>query len=187
MHIYSKPHQSGFTLIEVVITSFILAIGLLAVVAMQAVAKRSSFETHQRTMAMLLAEDMVERVRLNHIAWQANNPATVTVGEGQTTRTKPTCAENSGLMADCSLADVVNYDLYHWEYGLLAKSAGTKGGLVKPNGCVLLAANGDLTVVVTWLSRQSLSGITSANSVTANCGAQSDKRRKMALNTRVNS
>ncbi|BEU02140.1 type IV pilus modification protein PilV [Agarivorans sp. OAG1] len=180
---YSKIR--GFTLIEVIITSFILAVGLLAVVAMQAVAKRSSFETHQRTVAMILAEDMVERVRLNHIAWQANNPATVTVGDGQTARAKPACAEDSGLMTACSLADVVNYDLYHWEYGLYAKAAGAKGGLVKPNGCVLLSANGELTVVVTWLSRQSFSGITSSNTVTANCGAQSDKRRKMALTTRV--
>ncbi|MGY5452294.1 type IV pilus modification protein PilV [Agarivorans sp. MS3-6] len=179
------PQCRGFTLIEVIVTSFILAIGLLAVVAMQAVAKRSSFETHQRTLAMLAAEDMVERVRLNHLAWQANNPATVTVGDGQAARSKPSCAEDSGVMSNCSLADVVNYDLYHWEYALYAKAAHSKGGLVKPNGCVLLSANGELTVVVTWQSRKSFTGIDSTNTVVSNCQSQSEDRRKMALTTWV--
>ncbi len=183
-------HQSysrnlGFTLIEVIITSFILAVGLLAVVAMQAVAKRSSFESHQRTVAMLLAENLVERVRLNHLAWQANNPATVTVGEGQVARVKPACAEDNGLLSNCSFADLVNDDLYHWEYGLYAKSAGGKGGLVKPNGCVQLKADGELTVVVTWQSRQSLVALSHSNPLVASCGVNADQRRKMVLTTRV--
>jgi type IV pilus assembly protein PilV len=180
-----KLRVRGFTLIEVIITTFILAIGLLAVVAMQAVAKRSSFETQQRTVAMQLAEDMVERIRLNNLAWQANNPATVIVGDGQTARTRPACAQDSGMMSNCSMADLVNYDLYHWEYALNANSAESTGGLVKPNGCVLLSPQGQLTVVVSWVSRQSFTGIASGNTVEENCGAESDKRRSMLLSTWV--
>lgn len=55
----------GFTLIEVLITLLILAIGLLGLAGLQSRMLRSELEALQRTQAMLLLEDMANRVRSN--------------------------------------------------------------------------------------------------------------------------
>jgi type IV pilus assembly protein PilV len=53
---------SGFTLIEVLITILITSIGLLALAAMQARALQDSHSSFQRTVAVVQANDLVERL-----------------------------------------------------------------------------------------------------------------------------
>ena len=52
----------GFTLIEVLITVLITSIGLLALAAMQARALQDSHSSFQRTVAIVQANDLVERL-----------------------------------------------------------------------------------------------------------------------------
>ncbi|TMH30961.1 MAG: type IV pilus modification protein PilV, partial [Betaproteobacteria bacterium] len=55
----------GFTLIEVLISMLIMAIGLLGLAGMQAVAQRAEVESYQRAQALVLVQDMVDRVNAN--------------------------------------------------------------------------------------------------------------------------
>lgn len=55
--------QSGFSLLEVMIAVLVLAIGLLGLSALQAQGLRSSSSAHQRSQAVVLAYDMMERLR----------------------------------------------------------------------------------------------------------------------------
>ena len=55
----------GFTLIEVLIALVILAFGLLSLARMQARASVTEIEARQRTQAMALVQDMVDRINLN--------------------------------------------------------------------------------------------------------------------------
>ncbi len=66
---------AGFSLLEVMIAAVVLSFGLLGLVAMQVQAKFSSYEARQRTIASWLANDMVERLKVNRGAWelQASN------------------------------------------------------------------------------------------------------------------
>ena len=55
--------NSGFTLIEVLVTLVILTFGLLGIAGLMAKGQRISFEAYQRQQAVALASDMAERSR----------------------------------------------------------------------------------------------------------------------------
>lgn len=62
-----KPlrRQVGFTLIEVLVTFLIVAIGLLGLGALQVNTMNNSFETYQRALVASIVEDMAARIRMN--------------------------------------------------------------------------------------------------------------------------
>ncbi|QUM82346.1 prepilin-type N-terminal cleavage/methylation domain-containing protein [Moritella sp. 5] len=60
--------ESGFSLIEVMITSFILAVGLLGIVALQGIAKKSLADTDKQIEASYLARTALQELRTN-TAW----------------------------------------------------------------------------------------------------------------------
>ncbi|MBI4745954.1 MAG: type IV pilus modification protein PilV [Deltaproteobacteria bacterium] len=57
--------NKGFTLIEVLISVFLLSVGLLAVAAMQTTAMTGSTSSNNTTLSTQLAEEMVDRIRMN--------------------------------------------------------------------------------------------------------------------------
>lgn len=61
------PLQSaaGFSLIEVLIAIFVIAIGLLGVAGMQSTLLKDGFDTAQRSQMIWLAQEMVSRMRVN--------------------------------------------------------------------------------------------------------------------------
>ena len=61
----------GFSLIEIMISSFILALGVLGLVSMQSIALKSTVEIQQRTLANSLIADISERMQLNRLWLQA--------------------------------------------------------------------------------------------------------------------
>lgn len=65
----SRPDPSrGFTLIEVLVTIVILAVGLLGLALLQSTSLSNQLESLQRAQAMLLLEDMANRIRVNNAA-----------------------------------------------------------------------------------------------------------------------
>ncbi|MBM2838266.1 MAG: putative Type pilus assembly protein PilV [Deltaproteobacteria bacterium] len=58
-------NNKGFTLIEVLISVFLLSVGLLAVAAMQTTAMTGSTSSNNTTLSTQLAEEMVDRIRVN--------------------------------------------------------------------------------------------------------------------------
>jgi len=60
-----KTNNKGFTLIEVLISVFLLSVGLLAVAAMQTIAMTGSSSSNNTTLSTQLAEEMVDRIRVN--------------------------------------------------------------------------------------------------------------------------
>ena len=100
---------AGFTLIEVMVTVFVVAIGLLTAAGLQAVSKKAALEATQRTTASVLAQDMLERLRSNALHLDAyvgrdvrpdNQPALVL------------CGSNTGFA--CSPSQMVAYDYAQW-------------------------------------------------------------------------
>src|SRR5438067_6771224 len=83
----------GFTLIEVLISMLIMAIGLLGLAGMQAVAQRAEVESYQRAQALVLVQDMVDRINVNRkvAGCYAFTPVAGSTYAG-TGATAPTCA-----------------------------------------------------------------------------------------------
>ncbi len=57
--------QQGMTLLEILVAVLILSVGLLGVAGLQTSNMRNSQSAHQRTMAVMLASGMAERIRAN--------------------------------------------------------------------------------------------------------------------------
>jgi len=58
-------NQRGMTMLEILIAVMVLSVGLLGVAGLQTTNLRNSQSAHQRTMAVLLASGMAERIRAN--------------------------------------------------------------------------------------------------------------------------
>ena len=61
----------GFTLIEVLVTLVIIAIGLLGLGALQLNTMNNSFDTYQRALVGSIVDDMAARIRMNSQAARA--------------------------------------------------------------------------------------------------------------------
>ena len=77
--------QQGMTMLEVLIAVMILSVGLLGVAGLQTTNLRNSQSAHQRTMAVLLASGMAERIRANRVIARSGNYALPKTCEAFTT------------------------------------------------------------------------------------------------------
>lgn len=58
-------HQSGITLIEILVALLVLSIGLLGLANLQAVGLRANHNAYLRSQATILAYDIADRMRAN--------------------------------------------------------------------------------------------------------------------------
>ncbi len=167
--------QKGMTFIEVLIALFIMVTGILGAVAMQATAKKGSFDAMQRSLASSLAQDIIERMRSNDAATLANYAGT---DYGVTLNSEPSkrCNTSGGL---CSAAEMTTNDQYEWELALMGADVkyGTSnvGGLLDARACVSVTNNA-VKVVITWQGRVEL-----VSGSTESCGSTSNKRRQVLV------
>jgi type IV pilus assembly protein PilV len=159
--------SGGFTLIEVLITVFVTAIGLLTVAGLQAAAKKANFESAQRTTAVALAQDMVERMR-------SNDPAT---WSSYYTSDSTAAASSSACTADtgCAPGDRAAFDLYQWNQRLVGaevtdSSGNATGGLVSPTGCVRLQSTGVYRVAIAWRGMSPITPLATDEKLYDACG-----------------
>ena len=59
---------AGFTMIEVLITLIVLALGLIGVIGLQARGQQAELESYQRGQALALLQDMVDRINTDRAA-----------------------------------------------------------------------------------------------------------------------
>lgn len=167
--------QKGMTFIEVLIALVIMVTGILGAVAMQATAKKSSFDAMQRSLASSLAQDIIERMRSNDAAALGSYVGT-DYGVALNDVPGKRCNTSAGL---CSTAEMATNDQYEWELALMGADVknGTKntGGLVDARACISVNNNA-VTVVVTWQGRTEL-----VNGSTESCGDTGSQRRQVLL------
>ena len=147
----------GASMIEVLVTLVIIAFGLLGMAGLQVRMQSSEIESYQRSQALLLVNDMANRLATNRTAAALYVTGT-TYGAGM----------------DCptSTTSVVNRDLKEWCQALqgaseTSNSGATKqGAMIGGRGCVEVV-DGDYMVTVAW---QGLTPI-SAPPASVTCGA----------------
>ncbi len=164
-------------MIEVLVTFVVLVIGLLGLIGLQARSQQAELESYQRGQALILLQDMVDRMNANRIGSKSGSYLTTGltptyVGNGSTSPTPlSTCA------APTSPATIAAYDLCEWGNQLIGAAEVTSGGsctstdgtncigaMLGARGCVAYAAatelkdskgatipgTGILTVTIAW-------------------------------------
>ena len=97
---FHSRRNKGFTLIEVLISMIILAIGLLGLASLQIIALRESQDAFTMQQAILLATDMQARMRSNSgIDWLTISP-----------NTSDTCIKSNA----CTKAQLASNDYGEW-------------------------------------------------------------------------
>jgi type IV pilus assembly protein PilV len=61
----SAARQTGFSLIEVLVTTVIVSVGLLGIAALQLTSIRSNYSSFARGQASAMADDILDRIRAN--------------------------------------------------------------------------------------------------------------------------
>lgn len=130
--------QQGFTLIEILVAVVVLAIGLLGLAGLQANSLKFNNSAYQRSVASMMAYDMLDRIRANRDGLIAGNYNSHGPGDGNFP------ADPGCIASGCSTANIASYDAYQWgqQLGNLLP-AGT--GEITGNG-----ANSVFTITVMW-------------------------------------
>ncbi len=99
-----KRTQQGITLLEVLITLVIFSIGLMGSASMQITGLRLNQSAHLRTMAVVQAYDLADRIRANRAGVEAGAYDSIVSKPSD-----PGCASTY-----CSPSEIAQFDAYEW-------------------------------------------------------------------------
>jgi type IV pilus assembly protein PilV len=168
--------ERGATLIEVLVTIVILTFGLLGVAALQVRMRLAQAESYHRSHAVLLLQDMVDRISANRNN-ALNYVTTAALGTGNTVQ-------------DCNGLIGAARDHCEWNNALLGMAESTAsgqqaGGMIDARGCitnVVATMPREFLVAVTW---QGLSPTVAPTSTTCGQGLYGNEQTRRALVARV--
>jgi len=164
--------QRGFTLIEALISIFLVAIGLLGLLGLHVRSQAAELESYQRAQALVLLYNMVDKIKIARVVASCFVQTDPTTGEsyygtaGPAHIGTPNCA--GGTAAENTLANGLMSD---WDTAL-AGAGETKAGVqvgaaLGTRGCVsydptselldaggtAIPGTGEYTVAVSWQGR----------------------------------
>lgn len=133
--------QRGASLIEVLVTLVILAIGLLGLAGLQSRLQASEMEAYQRAQALVLLDDMASRIASNR-----NNAASYVTGAGNPLGT--------GVVCPTSTATRQQIDAGDWCRALQGAGetlgGNSVGAMVGGRGCVEALPNNEYLITIAW-------------------------------------
>lgn len=137
----------GFSMVEVLVTIVIIAIGLLGLASLQLNSLRNNTTAYERTQATMLAYSIIDRMRTNRDSANAGlyNTALGTAPGGGADCTTGTCT--SSIMATS--------DVYEWKCSLGKWDCnGFTSKLPNGDGAIAIAG-GVVTVTIQWEEKRS--------------------------------
>ncbi len=190
-HRAPTPRRSrGFSMLEVLISLLITVFGLLGLVGMQAIAHQAELESYQRAQALILMNDIVERLNTNRGSGACFVITTTTAGTpylgttGANHAGTPNCTSGYTNTQTKALADA---GMLEWDQMLkgaaeISSSNAQVGAMVGARGCVSFNATTSIyTVAVAW------QGTTKTFTPVVNCanGLYGDETRRRVVWTTV--
>ncbi|HYD96814.1 MAG TPA: type IV pilus modification protein PilV [Noviherbaspirillum sp.] len=132
--------QHGTSMIEVLVTIVILTIGLMGLIGLQARMQLSEMESYQRAQALILLEDMANRItnnRSNAASYVTSTPLgtgnTCTASSASSLQVRDSCEWNDALQGAAEMS-----------------GSNRVGTLIGGRGCVDSLGNGEYMVTVAW-------------------------------------
>lgn len=178
---------AGFTLLEVLITLVVVAVGVLGLAALQGRTHLTAVEANQRSQAVSIANDMLSRINLNRDDVESY-VTPIPLGAGD------------GFSGGCSGQPIgVQRDFCEWsdllkgasEQVVSGSGVGNVGGMIGARGCIEVIQTADETastcrpaIVQVTTAWQGLVE-SSAPSLSCGQGEYGDERLRRAVATRV--
>lgn len=152
--------ENGFSMIEMMISLLILAIGLLGMMALQMTSVASNQSSYYRSQASIIANDFVDRMRLNGDSIRDNvNPLTAYDNisiDATSTNTAQACNTTG-----CNAQNLARSDIFELQENLLASI---------PSGTATVVKDASITdqniykITITW-QLEDRSGLTDGANV----------------------
>jgi type IV pilus assembly protein PilV len=135
----------GVTMIEVLVALLILTIGLLGVAGLQARMQTAEIEAFQRAQAIVLLQDMVDRINANRVNAASYATGSVTLGTGTTLDCSPTALASATVMLK---------DKCEWSSAMVGAAETRVISGTTTNIGAMNEARGCITVPVTTMPRE---------------------------------
>jgi type IV pilus assembly protein PilV len=162
----NRSRNSGFSMIEVLVTIAILVVGLLGLVGLQVRATTMELESYQRTQALILLQEITDRLSIN----KANAASYIASNVGASAAVQA-CATLSGAAKD----------LCEWNNALVGAAEKTGGrnigAMIGARGCITSPSANLYVITVAW------QGLTPTVAPVEPCGSGSygdDRQRRTA-------
>ena len=147
---HGAARSGGFTLVEVLVSLVVLAIGLLGIAKLMLFSSHANDSAYLRSQATALAYEILDDMR-------ANRQEAIIVGTYNTAAAVPAVAPGAlcvGIGSCITPTQVALYDLYQWGLRLNANSGvAPPGALPNGQGIVATATVGGqttATITVSW-------------------------------------
>lgn len=147
--------QSGFTLIEVMVSVLVLLVGLMGVMGMQLLSLQTNQSAYFRSQAVYIGSEILDAMRANPTV--ADNYLGVFPDDGggaSTVPTSPGCADSAG---GCTQAEAAQQDLREWAAhfsDVFAVGAANFRATIPEGRAAITATDNEYTVEVSWSERQ---------------------------------
>ncbi|MDF1644803.1 MAG: type IV pilus modification protein PilV [Pseudomonadales bacterium] len=142
-HLSVGHKQSGFSLIEVMVTATILSVSMLGIAQLQATSMRNSQDSYYRSAANTLAYEIVDRMRANKTIASTTTNYAIAIGG--------TVVASNCETSTCTPAQLAVYDQEAWKYLLADSLPGGDGAVALSLG----PTGAEVTVTVQWKDNDS--------------------------------
>jgi type IV pilus assembly protein PilV len=159
--------QRGFTLLEVLVAMLVIAFGVLGYVGLQARTVVTTMEGYQRAQALVLLNDITQRMSINRGAAASY------------------VADNIGASdpGTCPASPIAARDLCEWAQlirGAAEQQAGNKvGAILAARGCITSLGTDAYLVSLVWQGMQA----TGATPLACGTGAYADEKLRRGVST----
>lgn len=179
-------HSNGFSMIEVLISVVILLVGLLGLAGLQVRSQQAEMESYQRAQALILLQDMVDRINTN----RAVAPCYAITSD--TSNGSPYFGASSSAWTTCTSGTLeqqglANADMTAWDAALKGAGENSSGSAVGAmngaRGCVTKTGVGTYVVAVSWQGTNDTvaPGVACGNTLYGN----ETQRRTISLTLRI--
>lgn len=161
--------QRGATMIEILVSLVIATLGLVSLVALQARAYSAEAESYDRAQALMILEDMVQRINANR------------------TRSGSYLTSDFGADAspgDCASADLASRDLCEWNEALTRILPGARACIETPGTSSTGLPGTEVLVTVVWRGTSSL-GLPVASCAEDDFASEPGLRRAVSTVVRI--
>lgn len=142
---------SGFSMVEVLVTLLILAMGLLGLIGLMVRANTAEMESYQRVQAVILMQDMLNRINSNRAVASCYSNAAAGTQFGTGYGGTPTCTSGTPAQNAQAVADMTQWNALLLG-GAEAQSGTNVGAMIGARGCItqIDPANNIYMISVVW-------------------------------------